>query len=122
MIPGKYGTKLASPFMLAHGTHPDPRTLLPLFSVCYFHHAKDSDALQSKSQAHTMDGIVLGHSPTSNAILVYNPRNQHYYEPDSYKIDLNHLPPLVYPTIKYDGGLFVLLHRNVTPTISEPFS
>ena len=41
----------------------------------------------SKSQAHTMDGIVLGRFPTSNAILVYNPRNQHYYEPNSYKID-----------------------------------
>jgi hypothetical protein len=26
MIPGKYGSKLASPFMLAHGTRPDPRT------------------------------------------------------------------------------------------------
>ncbi len=26
MIPGKYGTKLASPFMLANGTRPDPRT------------------------------------------------------------------------------------------------
>ena len=44
MIPGKYGSKLASPFMLAHGTRPDPRTWLPLFSVCYFHHEKDSDA------------------------------------------------------------------------------
>ena len=83
MIPGKYGAKLASPFMLAHGTRPDNRTWLPLFSVCYFHHEKDSDASRSKSQAHTMDGILLGRSPTSNAILVYNPRNQKYYEPDS---------------------------------------
>ena len=60
MIPGKYGTKLASPFMLAHGTCPNPRTWLPLFSVCYFHHKKDSNVLRSKTQAHTMDGIVLG--------------------------------------------------------------
>ena len=60
LIPGKYGTKLASPFMLAHGTGLDPRTWLSLFSVCYFHHKKDSNASRSKSQAHTMDGIVLG--------------------------------------------------------------
>jgi len=121
MIPGKYGIRLASPFMLAHGTHPDPRTWLPLFSVCYFHHAKDSDASRSKSQAHTMDGIILGRSPTTNAILVYNPRNQCYYEPNSYRINPYRLPPSVYPTIKYDGGLFVSLNRGGPPTISEPF-
>jgi hypothetical protein len=62
--------------MLANGTRPDPRTWLHLFSVCYYHHEKDSDASRSKSQAHTMDGIIIGSSPTSNAILVYNPRNQ----------------------------------------------
>jgi hypothetical protein len=121
MIPGKYGVKLASPFMLVHGTRPDPRTWLHLFSVCYFHHEKDSDASRSKSQAHTMDGIVIGRSPTSNAILVYNPRNQRYYEPDSYKIDPYRVPSSVYPTIKYDGGLFVSLHRDDNPAISEPY-
>ena len=121
MIPGKYGSKLASPFMLTHGTRPDPRTWLPLFSVCYFHHEKDSDASRSKSQAHTMDGILVGRSPTSNAILVYNPRNQRYYEPDSYKLDPYRVPSSVYPTIKYDGGLFVSLHRDDNPVISEPY-
>ncbi len=121
MIPGKYGSKLASPFMLAHGTRPDPRTWLPLFSLCYFHHEKDSDASRSKSQAHTMDGIVIGRSPTSNAILVYNPRNQRYYEPDSYKLDPYRVPSSVYPTIKYDGGLFVSLHRDDRTAISEPY-
>jgi hypothetical protein len=92
MIPGKYGSKLASPFMLAHGTRPDNRTWLPLFSVSYFHHEKDSDASRLKSQAHTMDGILLGRSPTSNAILIYNPHNQKYYEPDSYKLDPYRVP------------------------------
>ncbi len=70
MIPGKYQNKLASPFMLVHGICPDPRTWLPLFLVCYFHHKKDSDTSCSKSQAHTMDRIILGRSPTSNAILI----------------------------------------------------
>ena len=68
-----------------------------------------------------MDDIVLGRSPTSNAILVYNPWNQRYYEPDSYKIDPYCLPSSVYPSIKYDGGLFVSLHRDEIPVISEPY-
>ena len=79
MIPG--------PFMLVHGVRPYPRTWLPKFSLCYFHHEKDSDASRSKLQAHTLDRIIIGRSPTSNAILIYNPRNQRYYKPDSYKID-----------------------------------
>jgi hypothetical protein len=79
MIPGKYCGQLASPFMLVHGVRPDQRTWLPLFSLCYFHHEKDSDASRSKHQAHKLDGIVIGRSPTSNAILVYNPRNHCYY-------------------------------------------
>ncbi len=49
MIPGKYRGKLASPFMLVHGIRPDPRTWLPLFLICYFHHKKDSNASRSKS-------------------------------------------------------------------------
>ncbi len=121
MIPGKYRRKLASPFMLVHGAHPDPRTWLPLFLLCYFHHKKDSNASRSKFQAHTMDGIIIGRSPTSNAILVYNPQNQRYYELDSYRIDPYRLPSLVYPTIQKDGGLFVSLHRDDMPRISEPY-
>jgi hypothetical protein len=60
MIPGKYKGKLASPFMLIPGVRPDPRTWLPLFSLCYFHHDKDSNAPCSYNQAHTLDGIVIG--------------------------------------------------------------
>ncbi len=121
MIPGKYRGKLASSFMLVHGTCPDHRTWLPLFSLCYFHHEKDSNASRSKSQAHTMDGILIGRSPTSNSVLIYNPCNQKYYEPDSYHLDPYHLPSSVYPTIKYNDGLFVSLHRDDTAVISEPY-
>ncbi len=119
MIPGKYHDKLASPFMLVHGLCSDSRTWLPLFLVCYFHHKKDSNASLSKMQAHTMDRIVLGQSPTSNAINIYNPRNQRYYKRDSYKINPYHLPSSVYPTIKYNGGLFVSLHHDYNPAISK---
>jgi hypothetical protein len=121
MIPGKYCGKSASPFMLVHGVRPNQRTWLPLFSLCYFHHEKDSDTTHSKNQAHTLEGIVIGGSPTSNAILVYNPRNQRYYEPDSYKLDPCRLPSSVYPTIIYNGGLFVSLHQDDIPSISEPY-
>jgi hypothetical protein len=73
MIPGKYKGKLASPFMLIHDVRPDPRTWLPLFSLCYFYHDKDSNAPRSKNQAHILDGFVIGWSSTLNALLIYIP-------------------------------------------------
>jgi hypothetical protein len=68
-IPGKFGGKLASPFMLAHGVGHDERTWFPLFSVCYFYHILNEDTPRSHTQSHTMDGIVIGSSPTSNALF-----------------------------------------------------
>jgi hypothetical protein len=123
MIPGKYYGMLAPPFMLAHGVCPDQRTWIPFFSLCYFHHKKDSDPSRSKNQAHTLNGIIVGRSRTSNAILVYNPHNQCYYKykPDSYQLDPYRLPSFVYPTIVYNGGLFVSLHWDDASPISEPY-
>ncbi len=121
MIPGKYRGKFASPFMLVHGVRPYQRTWIPLFSLCYFHHKKDSDASCSKNQAHMLDGIVIGRSPTLNAILVYNPRNQQYYEPNSYRLDPYQFPSSVYPSVVYVGRLFVSLHREGIALISEPY-
>jgi hypothetical protein len=119
MIPGKYHGKLALPFMLAHGVHPDQRTWVPHFLLWYLHHKKDSNASFSKTQAHTMDGIILGCSPTSASILVYNLRNKKNYKPDSDQIDPYSFSLLISPTIKYDGGLFVSLHWDNTAIISE---
>jgi hypothetical protein len=51
----------------------------------------------------------------------YNPCNQRYYEPYSYKIDPYCLPSSVYPTIVYDGGLFVSLHRGEALSISKQY-
>jgi hypothetical protein len=107
--------------MLIHGVCPDQRTWIPLFLLCYFHHKKDSDSLRSKNQAHTLDSIIVGRSPTSNAILVYNPCNQHYYKPDSYRLDPYRLPSLVYPTIVCNGSLFISLHRDDSSPISKPY-
>ncbi len=100
--------------MLVHGVRPDQQAWLPIFSLCYFHHENDSNAS-------TFDGIIIGHDPKSTAILVYNPHNQKYYKPDRYRIDLYPLPSLVYSNNKYDGGLFVSLHRDEIALISEPF-
>jgi hypothetical protein len=69
-IPGKHFDKLVSPFLLVYGVGHDERTWVPIFSLAFFHHEKDSDVQRSKHQAYSMDGIVIGRSPTSNALLV----------------------------------------------------
>ena len=98
-IPGRHSGRLVSPFLLVHGVGHDERTWTPIFLLAYFHHDRDGDESRSHHQAHTMDGIVVGHSPTSNALLVYNPRNKKYYEPDSYRLDPYRLPGSAYPSI-----------------------
>ncbi len=120
-IPGKLHGKLASPFLLVHGVGHDKRTWFPLFSLCYFHHDKDGGMARSHNQAHMMDGIAIGQSPTSNAFLVYNPQKKSYYEPDSYRLDPYQLPSLVYPSLTYDGGLFCLLYRDNNPLMEEKY-
>jgi hypothetical protein len=63
-----------------------------------------------------MDGISIGRSPTSNALLVYNPRTKCYCKPNSYCLDSYRLPSSVYPSLKYDSGLFCsLLHDKNVP-------
>ncbi len=84
--PRKSARKAGFSLLLVHGVGHDERTWFPLFSVCYFHHDKDKAVTRSHNQAHTMDGIAVGRSPTSNALLVYNPRTKQYYEPDSYRL------------------------------------
>jgi hypothetical protein len=59
-----------------------------------------------------MDGIAIGCSATLNAMLVYIPQTKQYYEPNSDRLDPYRLPSLVYPTLKYDGGLFCSLYRD----------
>ncbi len=120
-IQGKHSGYLASPFLLVHGVGHNKRTWIPLFSLCYFHHVCNGDQKCSKHQAHTMDGIVIGRSPTSNALLMYNPQNKQYYEPDSYQLDSYRLPTLVYPDVKYNGGLFCSLICNYNPTMEEKY-
>jgi hypothetical protein len=120
-IPGKIHGCLASPFLLAHGIGHDERTWIPLFSLRFFHNDKDGPAKCSKHQAHTMDGIVIGCSPTSNALLVYNPHNKQYYEPDCYCINPYRLPSSVYQDIKYDGGLFCTLLCDDNPPMEEKY-
>jgi hypothetical protein len=110
------------PFFLVHGVGHNEHTWIPLFLLCYFHHEKDGDETQSKHMAHTMGGIIVGHSPMSNALMVFNPWNGQYYELDSYRIDSYQLPCLVYPTLKYNRGLFVSLLCDDNPSFEEKYS
>jgi hypothetical protein len=120
-FPGKHSGHLASPFLLVHGVGHDKCTWIPLFSLCYFHHVRNGNQKRSKHQAHTMDGIVIGRSPTSNALLVYNPRNKQYYELDSYCLDSYCLLTSIYPDAKYNGGLFCSLVCDNNPTMEEKY-
>ena len=118
-IPGKLKGALVSPFLLVHSIGNNKCTWIPLSSLSYFHHRIDGDQKRSKHQAHMMDGIIIGRSLTSNALLVYNPWNKPYYEPDSYRIDSYCLPASVYADMKYDGGLFCSLLRDDNPSFKE---
>ncbi len=120
-IPGKFGCKLASPFLLVHGSGQDEHTWFPLFLICYFHHEKDGDVPHSHCQSHTMDGIAIGCLPTSNAMLVYNPQTKQYYKPDSYCLDPYCLPSLVYLSHKYDVGLFCSLFWDENVPVEEVY-
>ncbi len=71
--------------------------------------------------AHTMDGVVIGRSPTSNALLVYNPRNRQYYEPGNYRLYCYRLPGSVFPSLRYNGGLFCSLLRDDNPPFEEKY-
>jgi hypothetical protein len=121
-IPGKFRDHLALPFLLVHDVGHDERTWIPLFSLCYFHHEKDSNDTRTKLMAHTMDGVIVQRSPTSNALIVFNPQKGQYYEPDSYRIDSYCLPCLVYPTLKYAGGLLCSLLQDDNLTFEEKYS
>jgi hypothetical protein len=108
-IPGKFGGKLASPFLLAHGVGHNERTWVPLFLLCYFNHDKDGSTQCTHNQSHAMDDITIGCYSTSNALLVYNLWTKTYYEPDSYRFNPYWLPSLVYPQLQYNGGIFCYL-------------
>jgi hypothetical protein len=86
-IPGKVRDRVALLFFLVHGIGHDEWTWIPLFSLCYFHHEKDGNDTRSKHMAHMMDGVIVGRSLTSDALMVFNPQNSQYYELDSYRID-----------------------------------
>jgi hypothetical protein len=61
---GKFKDRLALPFMLVHKIGHNIRTWTPLFSLCYFHHEKDGNDTHTKHMAHTLDGMMVGWSPT----------------------------------------------------------
>ncbi len=67
-IPGKHKGRLASPFILVHGVAFD-KEHGSHFLLCVIFITRK----MVKHQAHTIDRVIIGCSPTSNALLVYNP-------------------------------------------------
>jgi hypothetical protein len=108
-ILGKFKDCLTSPFLLVHGFAMMSAHRY-LYSLCaIFHHEKDGDQFCLKHQVHTTDGVIIGRSSTSNALLLYNLQNRQHYKPNSYCIGSFQLPGLVYPDLIQYGGLFCLL-------------
>jgi hypothetical protein len=117
--PGKHSGRLASPFLLVHSVGHDEQTWAPLFLLAYLHHKKDGNFKWFKHQAHTMDGIVIGRFPTSNALLVFNPCNKQYYKPDSYRLDPYCLPGSAYPSINTTVVCFAAFSVRITPSLKK---
>jgi hypothetical protein len=107
------------PFLLVHGVGHHERTWVPLFLLAYFHHKKDGNVQRSKHQAHTMDSIVIGHSPISNALLVYNPRKKQNYEPDSYHLDPYCLSGLHIHPSNTKAVCFAVFSVMTTPSLKK---
>ncbi len=120
--PRKIWGKLASSLLLVHGVGHDKCIWFPLFSLCYFNHDKDRSTQCTHKQSHTMDGIAIGHSPTSNAMLVYNPGRKTHYEPYLYRLNPYWLPSLIYPQLQNDSNLFCYLLQDKNPAMEEPYS
>ncbi len=116
-IPGIYSSCLISPFLLVHVIGHDERTWILIFSLCYFYHKRDGDQQHSKHLAHTIDGVVVGHSQMLNdALMVYNSRNKQYYKPDKYWIDpYPWHPSLTYPDIKNDVAYSAISSLMIVP-------
>ena len=69
-----------------------------------------------------MIGIAVGRSTKTNALSVYNPVTNQYYEPDTYKFDPSRLPCTEFPSrINYDGGLRAELYRHSHRNVPEPY-
>ena len=117
-IPGTYSGHLASPSLLVHGVGHNRWTWIHVFSLCYFHHKKDSDRQRSHHQAHTMDGCdwSIFHLKCT---LNIQPAYKQFYKSDSYRIDPYPLPASVYPVIKYDSSLYCYLLCNKNPHMKK---
>ncbi len=76
--------------------------------MVYFAHTKDNTKAHTNVQAHTMAGIVIGWSDTSNGLLAYKHITKELYTTSVYKIDEHHNATKTYINLQYDGGGGVL--------------
>jgi hypothetical protein len=113
-IPISYQGQLASPFLLVHGVGHDERTWVPLFSLCFF--IMNATATSPARTIRLTRWTVL----SSDGPLP--PRCSWCTTlPNDYRVDPYRLPGSAYPTLKYDGGLFVNLLCDDNPHFEEKY-
>jgi hypothetical protein len=73
--------------------------------------------LISISKSKSMQGIALGRCRKSDGMIFYCPHNKQLYTSSDYKLDEGRSTPTTFK-LRYDGGIFVGLCNNNSPTTS----
>ena len=117
----KYNKTYTSPHELVFTGKPNYCQLITIFSTVYFSHTKDNTKVRTNVQVHTLTGISVGQSDTSNGLLVYNPITKELYTTSIYKMDEVNATK-TYFNLPYDGGMFSGIYSTDTHlTIPENF-
>jgi hypothetical protein len=102
-----------------YGTKPDYRVLFRLFSTAYFLKQKDVTTSRAMAQAHSMQGIAVGHSEIANGMEIWNPTTKKLHTENVFRLDEHSNTPTEF-RLQYDGGLFLgILSSKSNPP--EPF-
>lgn len=70
-----------------YGTKPDYRVLFRLFSTAYFLKQKDVTTSRTMDQAHSMQGIAVGHSEIANGMEIWNPTTKKLHTENVFRLD-----------------------------------
>ena len=110
-FPCKVDDTKTTPLELVYGVRPDFSTLLPLFSVVYFKHARDGSRARDGTEAKVMQGILMGRSDKADGYLIYSPFTKQFYVSSDCKIDTGSSTATMF-NLKYNGGLFIGLYDS----------
>ena len=119
-FPILHGTRITTPFEMAHGERPDYRTLFPIFSVGYIRDTTDVDSSnKEKFEPHTIKCITVGRDTTSDGLLFYNPNTNRVVSSSDYRLDPSKPSGI---SFKYDNinSLHFHLHDKDTDILRPP--